>query len=236
MFKKISKILNRYYLHVIIAFILTLIAWTIIFYFHYNSKEQAVQKMLDAALNKNPEREFYAVTPGPQYLNKKYGFSMVVPSDKFVLEENFSNSVSDNILLIDKNFKDTFKSSFQENNPSVDGVVYFDLFVSVKTDESIPFLKENINNFEQMSQKGFVEKKEFLINKSKKVNFYLTPKKNEAWPSSLDMFLPEATASFEDGNNIFYFVSSSYYNDSIGERQSHIDMMEKAIRSIKFIN
>jgi flagellar basal body-associated protein FliL len=74
MFKKSSKILNKYYLHIIIALILASVAWAIVFYFHCNNKEQAIQKSLDSALNKEPQREFYTIIPGPEYFNKKYGF------------------------------------------------------------------------------------------------------------------------------------------------------------------
>ncbi|MDD5739129.1 MAG: hypothetical protein PHY72_04405 [Candidatus Pacebacteria bacterium] len=228
--------LKKYYPHIIIAIILISVIWTIAFYFHYYNKEQTMQKTLDGTLNKEPQREFYVITPGPQYLNKKYKFSMIIPNDKFILEENFSNSDGDSILLIDETSKENFKDILIESNPGVGGVVYFDLFVSTKSGESVPSLKENINNLEQMSQKGIVEKTEFLISGNKKVSFYLTSDKNEVWPASLDMFLPEATAFFEDGSNIYYFLSSSYYNDSIEERQSHINIMEKAIKSIKFSN
>ncbi len=228
--------LKKYYLHIIIAIILISIAWTISFYFHCNNKEQAIKKLLDSTLSKEPQREFYIVTPGPQYLNKKYGFSMTIPSDKFILEEKFSNLAGDNILLIDENSKENFKDILLENNPGIGGVFYFNMFIVPKLDESSLNLKENLKKLEQMSQKGFVEKKEFLISGNKKVNFYLTSKKNEAWPASLDMFLPEATAFFEDKNNAYYFSSISHYDDSVEERQSHIDIMEEIIRSIKFDN
>jgi hypothetical protein len=101
-------------------------------------------------------------------------------------------------------------------------------------DKSDLSLKENMDELEQMFEKGFVEKTEFFLSGNKKVSFYLISKKNEDWPASLDAFLPSTDAFLEDENNIYYFSSTSYYDDSIEERQSHIDMMEKAIKSIKF--
>lgn len=219
--------LKKYYLHIIIAIILISVAWTIIFYFHCNNKEQAISK--------EPQREFYTILSGQKYFNKTYGFSMVIPSDKYILEENFSNSAGDNILLIDENFKDSFRDSLLKNEPG-GGRVYFDMFIGARSEKAVSYLKGNIDELEQMSQKGFVKKTEFLISENKKVSFYLTLEKNDAWPASLDKFLPEATAFFEDENNTYYFSSTSYYNDSIEQRQSHIDMMKKAIKSINFTN
>lgn len=220
--------LKKYYLHIAVVLILISVAWTIVFYFHCNNKEQAI--------NKEPQREFYTIIPGPKYSNKTYGFSMAIPSDKYILEEKFSNSAGDNILLIDETFKDSFRDSFLKNDPGVNGRNYFFMFVFPKLDESSFNLEENLKELEQMSQRGFTKKTEFLISGNKKVSFFLTSKKNEAWPASLDASLPSADAFFENGSDIYYFSVINYPNDSIEERQSHIDMMEKAIISIKFID
>ena len=233
---KILKIINKYSLYIVIAIILISVTWTVAFYFHCNNKERAIQKTLDNMLGKEPQREFYTIVPGPKYFNKTYGFSMTIPNNKYILEEKFSNSAGDNILLIDENFKDNFRNSFLKNDPGINGRNYFAMFIIPKLDESSFNLKENLKELEQMSQKGFVEKTEFLISENKRISFYLTLEKNEKWPTSLDMFLPEATAFFEDTNNIYYFVSSSYFNDSVEERMSHIKIMEEIIKSIKFDN
>ncbi len=227
--------LKKYYLHIIVVLILILVVSTIVFYFYCNNKKQAMQKTIDSVLNKEPQREFYTILSGPKYFNKIYGFSMNIPSDRYILEEKFSNSAGDNISLIDETFKDNFRDSLLKNEPSGGGV-YFAMSITPKLDESSLNLKGNIDELEQMFKKGFVEKTEFLINGNKKVSFYLISKKNEAWPASLDKFLPEATAFFEDKGNAYYFLSMSYYDDSIEERQSYINIMEEAIKSIKFNN
>ncbi|MCX6789755.1 MAG: hypothetical protein NTZ42_04080 [Candidatus Gribaldobacteria bacterium] len=251
MLKKISKILTKYALCVIIALILISVAWTIVFYFHYKGKEQTTeakfQSDLNIALSNQVEKDIYAIIPGPKYFNKKYGFSMAVPSGRCILEYKSSLSDGDIISLVDRTIQDNlgiFTDAILKGEPGSGGIRYY--FSIVIAPIKAPLKdkegqgsssREEAKNLEQAFKNGFVEKTEYWINKDRKVTLYLTAKKNEAWPNSLDMELPVEEAFFEDGNNVYnFFTSAPYYNDSIEERESHIKIMEEAIKSIKFID
>ncbi|MDD5750644.1 MAG: hypothetical protein PHU56_03285 [Candidatus Pacebacteria bacterium] len=242
MFRKVLAILNKYSLYIIIALILISSAWPIIFW-SCCDRERAIsdksQREFESIANKESKLEFYTIIPGPVYLNKEYGFSMNVPNGRYILEEKFSNSSADNILLVDEDFKDNFRSSFLDNNPGINGRDYFIMNVIPRESLDKPefsYFKESIDELERMSKKGFVKKTEHPINGGKKAIFYLTSESNGDWPASLDKFLPEENALFEDESNIYYFSVINYFSDSAEGRMSHIKVMEEAIKSMKFVD
>ena len=251
MLKNISITLNKYSLHIIIALILISVAWTVAFGIYCKNNQQAMearfQNDYNVALSNQVQKEFYAIIPGPKYFNKKYGFSMAVPSGKCILENKSSLSDGDFISLVDGTIQDNlgiFTDAILKGEPGSGGVrYYFSIVIApvkspLKDKEGQAYSsKEGIKNLEQAFKNGFVEKTEYWIDKDRKVTLYLTVKKNEAWPISLDMELPVEEAFFEDKGNVYnFYTSSSCYNDSIEERMSHIKMMEEAIKSIKFVD
>lgn len=236
MFKRIFKILNKYYLHIIIALILILAAWTIIFYFHYNNKEQIMSET---------KYEYYTFTAGPKYYDKRHGFSITIPSNNYIFEGKEGTDGSKTLTLVNDGFRDTFLESislFGEPNFFTPAEIYFSLTIVPKSffEEKIyneTYLKDHKNKIEKASQNGFVDKKEYTIDKNTIVSFYTRTKINDALDITLsDTLFPNADVFLENGNYVYCFAMDNFTPASSKDRESVIETMKKIIESIKFDN